>query len=98
MADSMTSNLWLLDSAGVKRALGRGFFTTGFKFSDYAADGDQAVLLDGRGVEIVTFTGSGADADTTKSQPLTYEFHEPTWINGLNIATLDSGKIQVVIV
>lgn len=96
MADDMTSQQWLLDSTGTKRS--NGFFCLGFTYIEYTTNGHKAVVTDAADRPIITLIGDAADADVTKSTPVTYSFNEPIWIRGLKIPTLDSGKLLVTVV
>lgn len=89
MANDLTGNPWVIDTASATAVHSGLAFISGISWSNYANMADQLVIKDSRGVEIVNTTGK---ADLT---PIIIGFGESIRVRDLTVTILDSGKVAV---
>lgn len=81
-------NPWIIDTAGAlpfRQQCLRGVMWVG-----YTAANHQAVLQDERGVSIFEAT-----APDTSGDPIALAWTSDQWFRGLNVTTLDSGRLII---
>lgn len=89
MANDLTDNPWILDTASANVIWPHKIFVDNMEFAEYTADTDTATIKDKNGRVIVAFNGDAdlSIARTGKIGP----------ISGLILATLTAGKVRVYI-
>jgi hypothetical protein len=88
MANDLTRNPWVIDSATIGPIWNSYARMEALSWQDVSTTGHQLILQDQNGKEVWSMTAPGAGF---------YNFQKPMWINGLIVKRLDSGKIYVTI-
>jgi hypothetical protein len=89
MANDITRNPWILDSATTGAPLYKAYIRMeALAWQDVNAAGNQLILQDQNGQEVWTMTAPGAGY---------FNFQKPMWINGLIVKRIDSGKVYITI-
>lgn len=90
MANDLSSRQWRLDTPSPGTVLWRGnIYIKQVEFSNYAAQGNQAILKDANGKTVWSATGEG-DLSPVRLGDI-------GWVNGLILDTLTAGLVTVYV-
>lgn len=87
MANSLTTNPWILDTPGAAILYKYEIASAHFEWANYVGQADQVVVKDAFGKNIWTASGR---ADGSLVQSFSIE-----WIHGLALNTLTSGVVRM---
>lgn len=85
MANSLTSNPWVIDTAGAALLFAGDVFVEHFEFVSYAAQGNKAIIQDRFGKSIWVATGA-ADLEEVRSGKVDK-------VHGIAVTQLDGGGV-----
>lgn len=89
MANSITTNPWILDTTGATVLWPSRVKINNIEFAGYAVDTDNCLVQDKHGRTVWIGNGS-SDLQTVRSGKI-------GWVDGLILNTLTSGKVYVYI-
>lgn len=87
MANSLTSNPWVIDTPGAAVLFTTNVLVSHIEFALYSTQGDQVLVKDRFGKVIWAASGA-ADLQEVRSGNI-------GWIYGLAVSTLDSGMVRI---
>jgi hypothetical protein len=85
MANDLTSNPWVIDTASASVLCQTNVAVEHFEFAGYSAQGSQCIVQDRSGKTVWAATGA-ADLEEVRSGKV-------GWIQGLKIPTLENGGV-----
>ncbi len=85
MANSMTTNPWVVDTAGASILFTPDVEVRHFEYTGYAAQGSNVTVQDRFGKNIWVGLGA-ADQEEVRSGPI-------GWVHGISVPTLQNGGI-----
>lgn len=89
MANDITRTPWIIDTPSATTVKAGLTFAKGFEYSGYAAQADQCIIQDDRGINVEVLNGR------PDLGPVATRFASGVWIRNLAVTTLTAGKLTV---